>query len=86
MVLFSPQTNFDCATRTRTTRGYSASYKLQKVALQNDPVNQVLAEAHAAVATNSWTAVQLGEHYKSLATESIDDAEALEYKKESIEY
>ena len=62
-------------------------YKLQKIPLQHDSNNRVLAEAHAAVCTNKWTAEQLGSYYQSLAT-AIEawTPEIMEFRNAATEY
>ncbi|KAK2764296.1 hypothetical protein FQN54_008988 [Arachnomyces sp. PD_36] len=62
-------------------------YRLQKVPLHEDQVNQDLANAHVAVVTNQWTAEQLGSYYQSVAT-PIDEwtPDIVEFRNMSTEY
>jgi death-on-curing family protein len=43
-------------------------YKLQRMPMAHDDVNNGITNAHVAVTTNQWNAKQLGEYYESIAT------------------
>lgn len=53
-------------------------YRLQQTPFEKDSINEGLANAHLAIATQQWTSVELAEYYRSIARPLAGTTSAIE--------